>query len=142
MRDEVGDLKLRAVVYGPWTDHFEMIYSAKLKPCCEEIFARKIAKAKAGGLSPEEAEDTLMFLPLEPRFVTEWVIQTLHAGVPVGVAALLICGCDSFGQKWFTEQTKIIEKVGGEYSQFSKQIRAECDEDDRRRMKILINSYL
>jgi len=138
-RDEIDDLTLRAIVYGPWTAHMEMIYSARLKPPCEEIIDRKVAKAEAKGLSAEEAEDKLLFIPTTKEVVTSWLTRGLHAGVPVGVAALYLSVGKSFGSGWEGYAANIFADESRAYSDLTDGGRRSADLMAIRHMKELID---
>lgn len=126
--EEIATLRLRAVVFAPWTQHVELIHCARLSVSCEEILARK----------PEAKEDTVRFIPKTRNLIEKLLVGALHAAVPVGAAALLLTGEDMTDAAWRRYMEACIQAAGACYSRLPPKWKKIADELSIQTMKALI----
>lgn len=120
-RREISDLSLRAIVFGPWTLHMEMIYFAKLAISTSEIMSR----------NKHDKKDIVVFIPKDIGVITRLLLGGLHAAVPVGAAALVLLGENLIGGKlgadWRMRMEAFVRGASTSYSALSEGERNVAD---------------
>ena len=145
LKDELEQFECRGLVYNPWTFHSEIVFRADTRTTIEDIIERRKEKARSKGLTEEEAEGELLFVPTKRVKLQQWLLGPAHAGVPSGLAEILLVGKDLVaeqgedGERWYEEMRKALAWRSAEYE--NEAVRDALEHRDSERLSKITAAY-